>query len=93
MYAPDVVTDHPTVFFTTKEVADMLKVSKRTVERLKNTGELGWYRVGGSTRIAPAHLQAYLDGNFVEQSTAPAPRSDSLAPTTLSQARHQRRSI
>lgn len=46
--------------YTEKDVAAMLAVSVRTVRRLKNTGELGYVKVGGSTRYSEKEIARYL---------------------------------
>ena len=44
-----------------KEAGAVLGVSADTVRRLVARGELGCNRIGGSIRIGPEHLQAYLE--------------------------------
>ena len=44
-----------------KQAGDILGVSADTVRRLVARGELGCNRIGGSIRIGPEHLQAYLE--------------------------------
>jgi excisionase family DNA binding protein len=54
--------------FTSKEVADILQVSPRTVERLVAQGTLQAVRVGRRLRITQHQLQAYLH----QESTSPS---------------------
>ena len=52
----------------TRDVAEALGVSTRTVERLATTGELKRIRIGGSTRFSAADVEA-----LVERSRQEAP--------------------
>lgn len=49
------------VFYTVKEVAEMLQLHTQSVRRLLDDGELAWYRVGRSIRIGHADFMAYLE--------------------------------
>jgi excisionase family DNA binding protein len=53
--------------YTTAEAADLLRTSKRTIQRLIRDGRLGAYRLGHGYRILDKHIQAF----FVEQEPAP----------------------
>jgi excisionase family DNA binding protein len=45
---------------TVTEIADRLQVSLRTVRRLIKSERIKILRIGGSIRVAPAALEAYL---------------------------------
>lgn len=47
--------------YTKQDVADLLKVNVRTIERLMSSGALGFSMVSAKPRITSAHVQAYLD--------------------------------
>ena len=47
-------------FFTTKEVAAVLKLSTQTVYRMERDGELEGTRVGGSLRFSAEAVEALL---------------------------------
>lgn len=47
-------------FFTVREVASQLSVSKRTVHRWAAQRELAVYRFGRSVRISEVDLQTFL---------------------------------
>jgi excisionase family DNA binding protein len=47
--------------FTVATLAEYLVVAPRTVERLLAAGEISSFRVGGSRRIDPADVDAYLE--------------------------------
>jgi len=47
-------------FFTISEVAEMLRVSTRTVRRWIDCGQLVAHRFGGAVRIADTDLRAFL---------------------------------
>lgn len=51
-------------FFTVAEVASVMRVSKMTVYRLVNSGELNAVRVGRSYRVPEAALTAFLKGAY-----------------------------
>jgi excisionase family DNA binding protein len=48
------------LFHTISEIADLLKVSGRTVWRWVATGELAIHRLGRSVRVLDADLRAFL---------------------------------
>jgi excisionase family DNA binding protein len=60
------VTDYPhsdvlaTHFWTVEEIAAQLRVSKMTVYRLIETGEIDHIRVGRVYRVTEESLRAYL---------------------------------
>jgi excisionase family DNA binding protein len=56
------------VTFTSKQVADILQVSTRTVERLVSQGRLPAVRVGRRLRITQQQLRTYLH----QESTSPS---------------------
>ena len=47
-------------FFNTLEVAELLKISDRTVRTLCSNGEIEFYRIGTQIRISETHLNNYL---------------------------------
>lgn len=47
-------------FLSDREVAIRLNVSPVTVMRLRQRGELAYYRIGGRVAISPEQLAAYL---------------------------------
>lgn len=51
----------PPRFLTVQEIAKNLRVSKMTVYRLVETGELDHVRIGRSIRIPVVGLQRYLE--------------------------------
>ncbi len=52
------------LFLTVDEAAAHLAVHPETIRRAIRRGELACYRRRGCTRIAPEHLQAYMDAAF-----------------------------
>lgn len=53
-------------YLTVAEVAELMRVSRMTVYRLVNRGELPAVRVGRSFRVPQDALDAYLRENSVE---------------------------
>ncbi len=49
-------------FLTVRDVANELRLDRSTVYRLVERGEIPAVRVGGSIRIDPAELRAYIYG-------------------------------
>lgn len=49
-------------FYTTQEVADMLKQHEETIRRKLRTGELKGVNLGGRWRITQEELMKYLEG-------------------------------
>jgi excisionase family DNA binding protein len=47
-------------FFTPRTLAERLSISERTVRQMLIDGRIASYRIGGSRRVAPADLEAYL---------------------------------
>lgn len=50
----------PVQLLTLDEVADRLRVSRRTVQRLVTAGELRTVRFGGNTRVTERELAAFV---------------------------------
>ena len=48
------------LFHTVSEIADLLKMSERTVWRWVATGELAVHRLGRSVRVLDSDLRAFL---------------------------------
>jgi excisionase family DNA binding protein len=49
-------------FFTSKQLADYLALSERTVRELLRTGAIPSYKVSGARRIDPADVDIWLAG-------------------------------
>ena len=47
--------------YTREEVADLLGVNSRTVDRWIRSGRLGAFKLGGAVRISAADLSAFLE--------------------------------
>lgn len=47
---------------TKKEVAEFLKVSERTVDRLTESGALKFFKIGGAKRFGRADVESFLEG-------------------------------
>jgi excisionase family DNA binding protein len=58
-YAPDRSTLEP--LLTVAQCCELLQVSRQTLYRLINSGELEPVRVGRHPRFVPADLRAYLE--------------------------------
>ena len=54
------------ILYTKDEAADLLKISKRTLERLLSSGEIRGYKVGGSVRISDEQMDYYLRTNLTK---------------------------
>jgi excisionase family DNA binding protein len=46
---------------TKKEVAEFLRVSERTIDRLAETGALKFFKVGGAKRFAHSDVKSFLE--------------------------------
>lgn len=65
---------HDEEYLTVAEIATLLRVSKMTIHRLIDAGEIpGTIRVGRSIRVAHSAFQAYLAGAAVPEQLALAP--------------------
>lgn len=63
-------------FYTLKEVAAKLHLSRRSIQRRIEIGELGCYRDGAMTLVSDTQLRDYLKRHVVDPSeVAPLPRS------------------
>ena len=51
----------PDDFLTIREVADLLKVSDKTVRRLEARGELPGFRVGAQVRFRREDIDAWVE--------------------------------
>lgn len=53
---------------TLQEVADLMRVSQRTIRRLIKRGELAAYRVGdrGQLRVKEGELEQYIESQRVQ---------------------------
>jgi len=51
---------------TTKDVAQLLKVSPMTVRRLQQGGQIAFIKVGGGLRFSKADIETYLKKARVE---------------------------
>lgn len=54
--------DQPLRFLTTHETAELLQVSKRTLQRMINRKDLPAFKVGGQWRIHETALAKWLEG-------------------------------
>jgi len=63
----------PDDFLTVNEVAELLKVSDKTVRRLATRGELPSFRVGAQLRFRRADIEAWVDA---QQAPAARPRKE-----------------
>lgn len=50
-------------FYRPDEVAEILKVNKRTLYRLMENGDLGYINVGGQRRITDKELDDFVERN------------------------------
>jgi excisionase family DNA binding protein len=51
----------------TNEVSDLLKISTKSVGRLRDSGKLKFFRVGGLVRFSPEDVQAFIDAQRQEE--------------------------
>lgn len=49
--------------YTINEAADRLKVSRRTITRLKEAGRINYFLVGQSVRFTEAHILGFIAAN------------------------------
>jgi excisionase family DNA binding protein len=54
--------DDPLQLLTLRQVAELLRVSKRTVERLISRKELSALMIGGQRRISASQLAKWIEG-------------------------------
>ncbi|MBC8400375.1 MAG: helix-turn-helix domain-containing protein [Candidatus Marinimicrobia bacterium] len=54
------------IFYTPREIAEMLKVNYRKVLDMITLGELPAYRIGGIYRISEYELSQFLDKNKIK---------------------------
>jgi len=59
--------EHSKEIYTTKEVADMLRVSKVTIIRLLKSGDLKGKRIGRQWRILAEHVDKYVLSGKTEE--------------------------
>lgn len=57
--------DTSLALFTVAEVAELLKVSVRTVRRLQQQRKIPFVKVGGAVRFAKSDLASYLEKRHV----------------------------
>lgn len=59
---------HPTIasisFLTDKEVASLLRVSRRTVQNYRDSGILPYYIIGGKCLYVESEIACLLEENF-----------------------------
>ncbi|HUH69074.1 MAG TPA: helix-turn-helix domain-containing protein [Mycobacterium sp.] len=48
------------LLLTIPEVAAALRISRSSVYRLFDGGQLGWVRVGGTRRVTPAEIDRFI---------------------------------
>ena len=51
------------IWYTEIEMAELLQISPMTVRRLRESGKLGYYRIGNGIRISQLHLTEMLAAN------------------------------
>lgn len=81
---------------TAEEVAEMLRVSKNSVYRLAQSGELASYRVGRKLRFTLRNVEAYTrsqKGVQAAESASPLSRTAEAGPASNSGAREGAREI
>ena len=64
------IMDKDIEFFTAEELAELLKVSPRTIQRLVNRKELPAIRVGRQLRFRREWVDEWLDRNTTDDSGA-----------------------
>ena len=50
-------------FYTREELAHLLKLTTRTIDRLVGAGGLTAYKIGGSTRFRREDIERYLEAH------------------------------
>jgi len=55
---------------TIQDVSEFLNLSVRKIHRLMASGDLGYIKIGKSTRFRPSAIESYLKRNEVSCSTA-----------------------
>jgi excisionase family DNA binding protein len=48
------------LLLTVSEAATALRISRSSIYRLFDAGELGWVHIGGARRVASAELQRFI---------------------------------
>lgn len=77
------MAEFPDAHLTKDEVAARLRVSKRTVETLMSTKQLGYVKVGRCVRIPSRAVTDFLEG----ATRSPEPQKPALANTARAVAR------
>lgn len=54
------------LYLTDKEVAERLKISRRTLLEYRNNGRISFYQVGGKITYKESDIQKMLDANYKE---------------------------
>lgn len=67
----DLPADPSTKLLTVAEVASMLRLSKMTIYRMVNSGELTAFKIGKSFRIPTASVRKLLSGQHPEPEPRP----------------------
>lgn len=62
--------NRPLRLLTVPEIAGLLRVSKMTVYRLIQSGELSAYKIGGSYRVNDVVLAEYLNNSVTDGFTS-----------------------
>ena len=62
-YRPTLNGEH---FFTDKEVAARLKVSRRTLQDYRNNGVVSYYQLGGKILYKESDIESMLAANYWE---------------------------
>lgn len=50
-----------TQLLTVKDIVDALRISRSSVYRLFDSGELTWVQIGGSRRVRPEDLAQFIE--------------------------------
>jgi excisionase family DNA binding protein len=59
-------TTQSTDILTSKEAAEMLKISIRTLQRRRDAGQIKYFRDGGIIRFRRKDIEKYLENHLLE---------------------------
>lgn len=51
-------------YLTDREVSDVLKISRRTLQEYRTTGVISYYQLGGKVLYRESDIQKLLDDNY-----------------------------
>ncbi len=69
-------------FFTSAEVAEILKMHPQVITRKLQAGEIGGYKLGKDWRVSEAQLHEFLARNLNQRAQDDASRKKPVAPKT-----------